>query len=199
MTYPSFNSGDVLNASDMNAVGLWLVKGETAVTATNASPKGVESVFTSDYRNYRLTWYVSQATANAAFRIQWYSGTNTVETGAVYGFGWGGYYVAAGPVYTFGGYAVTNPFALDTTGVFLGADVGSGYTAHGWLDIYNPQVSNQVTRYTGQAYSGYTGTYYSTTLSGGGGTDTNTQYTGFRFIPSAGTATITYRLYGYKD
>jgi len=37
MTFPVFASGDVLNASDMNGVGLWLVK-------TQAVGSGVASV-----------------------------------------------------------------------------------------------------------------------------------------------------------
>ncbi len=54
MGYPVFASGDVLNASDMNAVGLWLVKsqavgsGVTSVTVTGA--------FSASYDNYFITY-----------------------------------------------------------------------------------------------------------------------------------------------
>ena len=53
MTFPVFASGDVLNASDMNAVGMWLVKTQTIGTAV--SSVAVTSAFSSDYDNYLVT------------------------------------------------------------------------------------------------------------------------------------------------
>lgn len=196
-TPPDFSTGQVLTAAHMDAVGMWLVKAENSVTATNASPYGVQSVFTSDYRNYRLMWYASQATANASFSIQFYTGTNTPYTSAFYNYGWGGSYVSAGPVYGFGGFSASNPFAPDTL-LYLGSSIASTYSAHGWLDIYAPQTTTS-TRVAGQAFTPYTGVYYNTALHGTGAVEASTQFTGFRFIPSAGTTTITYRLYGYRD
>lgn len=198
MTYPSFSTGELLSSADMNRVGLWLIKSENSVTATNASPYGVQSVFTSDFRNYRLVWYASQASATCALQIQWFTGTNTPTTTGVYGYGWYGNWATATPTYQFASYAQTNPFAPATT-LWLGADIAATYSAHGWLDIQSPQVANVSTRYMGQTLSAYTGGNYNTALTGIGGTETATQYTGFRFIPSAGTSTITYRLYGYRD
>jgi hypothetical protein len=52
MTYPVFASGDVLNASDMNGVGLWLVKSQavgSGVTSVN-----VTSAFSADYDAYKI-------------------------------------------------------------------------------------------------------------------------------------------------
>lgn len=54
MGYPVFATGDVLNASDMNAVGLWKVYDATFTGVSSVSlPNGT---FTSDYRNYRVTY-----------------------------------------------------------------------------------------------------------------------------------------------
>ena len=53
MTYPVFASGDVLNASDMNAVGLWLVKTQTIGTAVSSVT--VTGAFSADYDNYKIT------------------------------------------------------------------------------------------------------------------------------------------------
>lgn len=198
MTFPSFSVGEVLTAADMNAVGLWEVKSENTVTATNGAPYGVQSVFTSNFRNYRLMWYASQTVANADLSIQFYTGTNTPVTTNIYGFGWGGSWASATPTYTWGAYSTTNPFTPSSS-LYLGATIGTGYTAHGWLDIYTPQISNVSTRYMGQAFSAYNGSLYNLALHGSGGAETSAQYTGFRFIPSAGTSTITYRLYGYRD
>ena len=174
-----------------------LIKAESGVTATNASPYGVQSVFTSEFRNYRLVWYSSQATSNADLSLQFYTGTNTAVTSAVYAHGWGGAFTNSTPAYFFAGYSQTSPFAPATT-LYLGSTVASSYTSNGWLDFYQPQTTVS-TRWIGQAFTPYGGTYYNVTLHGGGSVETADQHTGFRFIPSAGTQTITYRLYGYRD
>jgi len=49
MTYPSFTSGDILTAADMNAVGLWLVKTQTVGTAVSSVQ--VTGAFSSTYDN----------------------------------------------------------------------------------------------------------------------------------------------------
>lgn len=196
MGYPSFSAGDTLAASDMNAVGLWLVKSETAVVATNASPKQVLSVFSSTYRNYRLECDWTQTTANGELQIQFFSGTSTLYNSATYNYAYGGSYVSAGPVYGFGAFAVTNPFA-PATAMTIGF-AGTGYTANAWLDLFTPNIATS-TRFLGQNYTSYTGVYYNASMHGSGGVETTTQFTGFRFIPTAGTSTINYRLYGYRD
>lgn len=57
MAYPVFATGDVLNASDMNAVGLWLVKSQTV--GSGVSGVTVTNAFSADYDNY-LVQYVGQ-------------------------------------------------------------------------------------------------------------------------------------------
>jgi hypothetical protein len=54
MTFPVFASGDVLNASDMNGVGLWLVKSQTV--GSGVSSVTVTGAFSADYDNYRITY-----------------------------------------------------------------------------------------------------------------------------------------------
>lgn len=46
MTYPSFNTGDILTASDMNAVGLWRVT-PTSVAGTGVTLSGAAVNFTA--------------------------------------------------------------------------------------------------------------------------------------------------------
>jgi len=53
MTYPTFNSGDVLTAAEMNAVGLWLVKTQTIGNAV--ASVAVTGAFSADYDNYMVT------------------------------------------------------------------------------------------------------------------------------------------------
>ena len=52
MTYPVFASGDVLNAADMNGVGLWLVKSQAV--GTGVSSVTVTGAFSADYDAYRI-------------------------------------------------------------------------------------------------------------------------------------------------
>jgi hypothetical protein len=52
MSFPVFASGDVLNASDMNGVGMWLVKSHT-ITGTSPTV-AVTGAFSADYDNYRV-------------------------------------------------------------------------------------------------------------------------------------------------
>jgi len=52
MSFPVFASGDVLNASDMNAVGLWLVKTQTV--GTGVSSVTLTNCFSADYDAYEV-------------------------------------------------------------------------------------------------------------------------------------------------
>jgi hypothetical protein len=54
MTFPSFVSGEVLRATDMNAVGLWLVKTQTV--GAGVSTQNVLSCFSADYDNYIVAY-----------------------------------------------------------------------------------------------------------------------------------------------
>lgn len=54
MTYPVFATGDVLPASDMNAIGLWLVKTQTV--GSGVSSVTVTGAFSSTYDNYLVTY-----------------------------------------------------------------------------------------------------------------------------------------------
>jgi hypothetical protein len=62
MTYPSFTSGEVLRAEDMNAVGLWLVKSQTI--GTGVSSVAVSNAFSFDYDAYKIV--VSGGAGSAA-------------------------------------------------------------------------------------------------------------------------------------
>jgi hypothetical protein len=51
-TPPDFTAGQVLTAAQMNKIGLWVVKTETAFSA--AASVTADSVFTADFTNYVL-------------------------------------------------------------------------------------------------------------------------------------------------
>jgi len=54
MTYPTFNNGDALPASDLNAIGLWLVKSQTVGAGVTAV--GVTNAFPSDYNAFKVVY-----------------------------------------------------------------------------------------------------------------------------------------------
>ncbi len=68
MSFPVFALGDVLNASDMNAVGLWLVKSQTIGTAV--SSETITGAFSTDYDNYLITVSGGSATTNSTINFR---------------------------------------------------------------------------------------------------------------------------------
>jgi hypothetical protein len=52
MSFPSFATGEVLTAADMNAVGLWLVKSQTV--GTGVSSVTLTNCFSADYDAYEI-------------------------------------------------------------------------------------------------------------------------------------------------
>jgi hypothetical protein len=83
MSYPVFASGDVLNASDMNGVGLWLVKTQTV--GSGVSSVTVTGAFSADYDNYEVVYQTGDASATAALFVKFNN-----SAGATYSYG-GGY------------------------------------------------------------------------------------------------------------
>jgi hypothetical protein len=74
MTFPSFTSGEVLRAADMNAVGLWLVKTVTIGAGVTSVP--VTGAFSADYDNYLVTLTGTQGSTTADLSLQ-LGATNT--------------------------------------------------------------------------------------------------------------------------
>ena len=116
MSYPVFASGDVLNASDMNGVGLWLVKTQTI--GTGVSSVTVTGAFSADYDNYVITVTGGTASANGSVRLQ----MNT-STGSTYSMAgtYGNFGVNSGLTY--------NPAATTSwSDIMLGGTGGSSQT-----------------------------------------------------------------------
>ena len=181
MAYPSFNSGDVLNASDMNAVGLWkIASGTLSLTTT---PSNVTGVFTSDYKNYRLLLNITTRSTTNRVDIRYIIGTTSTIVN-YYQNGIGSDYASDTTLYMqrsnndnrFYGLASSNEGAIV-------------------MDIFNP---NRIaaTYHTGHVYDRGTGVGYSI---GGIQTSGVNQYTGFQLFTSTGTATVEYQVFGYRD
>jgi hypothetical protein len=176
MTYPVFASGDVLNASDMNGVGLWLVKSQTV--GSGVGSVAITSCFNSDFRNYRVTFEGgSQSGSNLALQLQF---ANTVNHFANMRYdSWSGF--AAGTLPT-----TAQNFA------YFGLS-GANSTCTFSMDVLDPFLA-QYTKYTGMfTANDYFGT-------GGGVYGANTSLTGFTIIfPGYTNTGGIVKVYGYRD
>ena len=178
MTYPSFASGDVLNASDMNAVGLWLVKTQTVGSAVSSVT--VTSAFSSTYDNYLITLTGGSFSTTAVWGQFQFSSAHTT-----------GYYGSSSFVDTAG--AVTNQ-GTSNLGRFLvtrSSNTVSGGAS--WL----MHVSNPATAVRKNVWGISSGGYL---VTHGGVYDGTSTFTDFVLSPTAGTITGgTIRVYGYRN
>jgi hypothetical protein len=183
MTFPSFGAGEVLTATDMNAVGLWLI-GST--TFSNTATPFINGCFSSEYQNYKVQ-IVTQASSPCDLYVRLRSGVNTPDTGAVYDrFGW----------YLTGGGTFSNMFSSNTTAMGI-IDVTNSGNNQTTLEMEIAAVNQAVptiVRCRGWG-SNSGGSYYPDFR-----VETNTQYTGIEFNSlSTPTFTGTMRVYGYRN
>jgi len=175
MTYPTFNNGDTLPASDLNAIGRWLVKSQTV--GSGVSSVAITNCFNSDFRNYRVTFEGGiQSGSNLALQLQF---ANTVNHFANMRYDpWSG---TAGTLPTFAqNFAY---FGLSTT-------LGSFSLS---FDVFGPNLA-EFTKYSGM----FVGNDYFG--QGGGVYGLNTQLTGFTIIfPGFTNTGGIVKVYGYRN
>lgn len=180
MSYPVFATGDVLNASDMNAVGLWLVKTQTVGSAVTSVT--VTGAFSADYDNYRIIYDGGTASTNAAFNIQ----LGATATGYHY-------------CIVYGQYNAATPLGVGAANTTSWPNAGRQSTARNSLvvDIFNPFLSTYSgIRYGGTDYLATTGF----TITGSGMLNDTSSYTAFTINAGAGNITGgTIRVYGYRN
>jgi hypothetical protein len=176
MAYPVFASGDVLNASDMNAVGLWLIKSQTVGTAVSSVT--VSGAFSSTYDNYRII----------------YSGGNG-STGHALGFKLGSVATGYYGVLDYAAYTANTPLAIGNNNTTSWQYAGSGDSTYTDLncDLINPNLAKPTlinAFFNGASAMGvYVGKETSTT-----------QHTAFTLTPDTGTLTGgTIRVYGWRN
>ena len=178
MTFPVFASGDVLNASDMNAVGLWLVKSQTV--GSGVSSVTVSSAFSADYDNYRIIYSGGTQSGNGAIYIQYGASTTGYYGFLVYGTASGGSVVGA----------------TDNNNI-RNNWIGGGSTSnqsHASVDVFGPYATAHTKTRNGQYQQndGY-GTY-------NGEHRVATSYTAFTLGIDSGTISGgTIRVYGYRN
>jgi hypothetical protein len=180
MTYPTFNNGDVLPASDLNAIGLWLIKSQ-AITGT-PSTVVVSNVFGAEYDAYKvIVTGVRNTSTQADIQLQ----LNNASTGYYGSFQYVNY--------------ASNAFGVaSNTNASQWSWVGSAANPAGWLgglvcDIVNPFIVG-FTSITASPviYSQLNGSYT-------GIQDANLSHTGFNLIAGGGALSGgTIRVYGYR-
>jgi hypothetical protein len=179
MSFPVFATGDVLNASDMNAVGLWLVKSQAV--GSGISSVTVTDAFSADYDAYRIIYTGGTASATTGIAISMNGGPGS------------GYYY--GLVYA--GFSTTTVSANVNSNnapnwSFVGGTTAGG-NASMVFDLYNPFLTAYTTIHNGS----YVGA--GTSGTGNGYLAVTTSFTSFVMTVQSGTLTGgTIRVYGYK-
>jgi hypothetical protein len=179
MTFPVFASGDVLNAADMNGVGLWLVKSQAV--GTGVSSVTVTGAFSADYDNYRITYTGGVGSGSASIQMRLGSTATGYYSQLVYA-------AYASPIPP-----VSNvPDNNNAQWSYVGAN-----------STTMPRIEMELNNPFQSVRTQMKGSYVDTTLSGNfaGFLDNTTSYTGFTIFGGLST-TLTggvIRVYGYRN
>jgi hypothetical protein len=173
MSFPVFASGDVLNASDMNAVGLWLVK--TQVVGAGVSSVTVTDAFPDDYDCFRIIYSDGSQSVNNSINIRFGAST----TG--YNAGWaGGFY---------SGSTNSGGHSNAAQGFVGGGDTNISSVC---ADVFVPNRA-KFTTYT------FSGVFVDAAIVGSGRHSVATAYTAFSLLTGGGTMSGgTIRVYAYR-
>ena len=177
-TPPDFTSGQILTAAQMNGVGLWHL-GTFTLSSTATT---VNSVFSSDYTNYRLVFNGLAVSSSNNILMQ-YRTVGAVSTGAVYDE----YFSQINAAGTLSGIAslARNSHRL---GFFDSSKGKSGLS----IDVYGPNTTEQTTATFSSIQNGVQN------WSGGYIHNTAAAYTGLEFTSTA-TMSGTVAVFGYRD
>ena len=183
MTYPSFTTGEVLTAADMNAVGLWKV-GTGSATAQNRL--NVSSCFSDDYAVYRVVvTNLTHSTANNLILRFSASGSDTAG---------GNYYTQRSEVTGGGvsGVSITGSSAIFPT--YANSSAGSFVSMT--FDVVNPKAATPTTVIGGASRIDSATGLYMVTFSGL--LNDSTSYDGISLVGNTGNITATINIYGYR-
>lgn len=173
-TPPVFSAGAVLTASQMNAVGMWLVKTDTI---TSGASKVITDCFNSDFQNYRVV--ISDIQIATIDTIVMRYGTTAT-----------GYY---GSLYYDKFDGASTSTARQNNGIGLSIGLGENLANNGAtsFDCFGPQ--------TNAAHKGIHGTYWGAGYSGwfAGVLANSTQYTSMTIYTAGGTNFSNCKIYVY--
>lgn len=194
MTYPAFNSGDILTASDMNAVGLWRVTNCTVTSSGGTAATASNGVITVGNGNTSVTVIGAFSATYENYLIQYSNGgmTNDTAIACQIGGATSGHYGS----YVYGQYSTTAVLGANDNNAAQFSYIGGGDPFSGAganFTLLNPFLAKQTYIHAGPvAYTANVGTYV-------GRLATATSYADFRLFPVAGSFTGgTIRIYGYN-
>jgi hypothetical protein len=182
MAFPVFAPGDVLNASDMNAVGLWKIATGTFTAATSVN---VDNVFTADYVNYVLILsYATSSTNNLTLQLR-ASGTASATN----------YNLQA---ISASGTSVQGGRTASQTSFIVGYSTDGAFSSVAQLHIYRPQLAEPTGFFLlgGENFQAYT---VPVVRFNSGNHSTAASYDGFGLAVAGGQNTTgAYYLYGVR-
>jgi hypothetical protein len=179
-TPPDFTSGQILTADQMSAIGMWEIGSGTLSLTTSAT--NVTGVFSSTYKQYRVLLNTTAKSTTNRVDMKYIVGTTPTSTN-YYMAGIGSDYSANTVLYYQRSNADTQLFGLSSN---------SDQTMV--LDIFNANKA-ATTLHQGNVADKQSGYSYAI----GGMQNSGTQFTGFQLFTSAGTATVEYQVFGYRD
>jgi len=182
MSFPSFASGEVLTAADMNAVGLWKVASGTLSLST--TPTQVTSVFNNaNFPNYKLLITTTARSTSNKMLLKFILGT-TPDSSAYYA----------------GGIGASS--SSNTTLYFERSNNATSLSLQKASSAANAMVGMEIIAPNQAIPTMYSGFFMETNdvdaYTFGGGHNVGTAYNGFELFTSSGTQTVTYQLYGYR-
>jgi hypothetical protein len=175
MSFPSFASGEVLTAADMNAVGLWLVKSQAV--GTGVSSVTVTGAFSADYDNYKVIYADGAGSTIAVMNMR----LGSTAAG----------YFNAGMIVPYTG--ATSASQNNNAAQWSPVGVFASDYANLNFEILSPFLSKKT--FIAWDYLYATGEY----IRAGGYLNDTSSYTSFTIITGGGTLTGgTIRVYGYR-
>lgn len=199
MTYPSFTTGEVLTAADMNSVGLWKITtgitvssvGGTAATVSNGTVTigtantsvTVSGAFSSDFDNYKII--INGGTASGADAVAIRLGST--NTGYYFGMNRASYDTGT-----------ANTLNDNNQVYWRYACIANTDTLSADVDLFDP-FNAKPTRIHAWWIDARAGAFSSG--AGAGYLAGTTSYTAFSLIPITGGTTLTgstIRVYGYR-
>lgn len=177
-TPPVFSAGAVLTASQMNAVGLWLVAEVNQTSQAATIP--VSNCFSADFDNYRVV--VTNVASNGDNGM-WlrFGGLTTGHYGWMHYTEWTGGTGGAG--------------SNNATAMYIGLTETNNASGQHSFDVLNPYKSGFYTSAHGTWYArGYQGWFGGTQIA-------TSSITGFALLSDSAGKTVsgTVRVYGYRD
>jgi hypothetical protein len=194
MAIKTFTTGEVLTASDTNTYlansGLVYVGGSSFSAQSTVN---LDGLFSSTYDNYRVEIEWIQNTSNGNLELKFRDSGGAVSTN--YAFVSAGSYMSSG-VFQFAGFNSSNN-QTQTSGYIMGVVAGTRGVAS--YDIFSPNLA-QETNMTGQvSVDAASATLTRVQVQSFIRQNSATVFVGLQLFATAGTATGTVRVYGYRQ